>query len=193
MWNRFLLIAKRKQEDVWKKSKKRIRAVNISDIPKYIENYNENKECFVCGKKLIRNQRFTCSTKCAFMLKMMLDIFSWSFMRRYILVRDEFTCQQCGRQLTPYELDIDHIIPISEGGHPFDPKNLQTLCKSCHITKTRMEKERQQLKNSQELEKLKKLLGNNIIAKKLENDKWLVKGINSSVITIKFKNEEKRQ
>lgn len=43
----------------------------------------------------------------------------------------------------PYErdrgLEVDHITPISEGGHPFDPANLQTLCEECHQEKTAAE------------------------------------------------------
>lgn len=35
-------------------------------------------------------------------------------------------------------LEVDHIQPITDGGHPFDPGNLQTLCSDCHteITST---------------------------------------------------------
>lgn len=36
-------------------------------------------------------------------------------------------------------LEVDHITPISEGGHPFDPANLQTLCSDCHQQKTSAE------------------------------------------------------
>jgi len=40
----------------------------------------------------------------------------------------------------PYDhdrsLEVDHIHPIAEGGHPFDPANLQTLCEDCHREKT---------------------------------------------------------
>ena len=40
----------------------------------------------------------------------------------------------------PYDhdrsLEVDHIQPIAEGGHPFDPANLQTLCEDCHYEKT---------------------------------------------------------
>lgn len=43
----------------------------------------------------------------------------------------------------PYEnsrtLEVDHIKPVSEGGHPFDPANLQTLCSECHKEKTAQE------------------------------------------------------
>lgn len=33
-------------------------------------------------------------------------------------------------------LEVDHITPVSEGGHPFDPSNLWTLCEDCHQEKT---------------------------------------------------------
>lgn len=36
-------------------------------------------------------------------------------------------------------LEVDHITPVSEGGHPFDPANLQTLCRDCHKRKTALE------------------------------------------------------
>jgi 5-methylcytosine-specific restriction endonuclease McrA len=43
----------------------------------------------------------------------------------------------------PYEhetgLEVDHITPVSDGGHPFDPGNLQTLCEDCHQEKTSKE------------------------------------------------------
>jgi len=37
------------------------------------------------------------------------------------------------------DFHVDHITPISEGGHPFDESNLQTLCASCHEQKTAAE------------------------------------------------------
>ena len=40
----------------------------------------------------------------------------------------------------PYEhdlgLEVDHIERVADGGHPFDPANLQTLCSRCHQKKT---------------------------------------------------------
>jgi 5-methylcytosine-specific restriction endonuclease McrA len=36
-------------------------------------------------------------------------------------------------------LEVDHIQPITDGGHPFDPGNLQTLCSDCHTEKTSTE------------------------------------------------------
>ena len=34
---------------------------------------------------------------------------------------------------------MDHITRLADGGHPTDPANLQTLCRVCHIAKTRAE------------------------------------------------------
>lgn len=52
-------------------------------------------------------------------------------------VAKEYLIEQYG---DPYErardLEVDHITPVSEGGHPFDPANLQTLCSECHQSKT---------------------------------------------------------
>ena len=41
-------------------------------------------------------------------------------------------CAHCGRPAT----QVDHIVPVESGGHPFDPENLQSLCQSCHSSKT---------------------------------------------------------
>lgn len=47
----------------------------------------------------------------------------------------------------PYErsrdLEVDHINRIADGGHPFDPANLQTLCSECHKDKTARENSEQ--------------------------------------------------
>ena len=53
-------------------------------------------------------------------------------LRFQILKRDNYTCQICGRRAKDgVELEVDHIIPISKGGKT-EPRNLQTLCKSCN-------------------------------------------------------------
>lgn len=36
----------------------------------------------------------------------------------------------------PDHPEVDHITPVSRGGHPFDPRNLITLCNECHKKKT---------------------------------------------------------
>lgn len=48
------------------------------------------------------------------------------------------TCRRCGitkdghAALGRGPLEKHHVLPISEGGHPFDPANLFTLCFFCH-------------------------------------------------------------
>lgn len=52
--------------------------------------------------------------------------------RREIFIRDNYTCQYCGRQTR--ELTIDHVIPRSRGGpHTWD--NLVSACRSCNHRK----------------------------------------------------------
>ena len=58
--------------------------------------------------------------------------------RRAVLDRDNWTCQQCGK----YGNECDHREPLSAGGKPYALGNLQTLCRTCHIAKTRAENTR---------------------------------------------------
>ena len=59
----------------------------------------------------------------------------WRQMRMAILNRDGYQCRQCGGRT---KLECDHKVPLAAGGTN-DPDNLQILCKSCHIAKTRKE------------------------------------------------------
>jgi 5-methylcytosine-specific restriction endonuclease McrA len=52
--------------------------------------------------------------------------------RREIFIRDDYTCQYCGRRSG--DLTIDHIVPRHRGGpHSWD--NLVSACKSCNHRK----------------------------------------------------------
>lgn len=42
------------------------------------------------------------------------------------------TCKSCGA----VGREVDHIVPLNQGGDKFDDSNLQTLCRSCHAKKT---------------------------------------------------------
>lgn len=57
-------------------------------------------------------------------------------LRRKIMIRDNYTCQSCGKYM-PDEvgLHIDHIIPVSKGGKTV-PSNLQVLCSKCNGNKS---------------------------------------------------------
>lgn len=57
-------------------------------------------------------------------------------LRLQIKVRDNYTCQMCGKYM-PDEvgLHIDHIVPVSKGGKTV-PSNLQVLCDKCNRSKS---------------------------------------------------------
>ena len=57
----------------------------------------------------------------------------WVAVRRQVLDRDGWRCQQCGRA---GKVEVDHIEALEDGGDPWAPDNLQTLCRGCHISKT---------------------------------------------------------
>jgi 5-methylcytosine-specific restriction endonuclease McrA len=57
-----------------------------------------------------------------------------SLSRKNILLRDQYTCQYCGRQLPPSELTLDHVYPRSRGGESAW-ENLVACCRSCNHEK----------------------------------------------------------
>ena len=59
----------------------------------------------------------------------------WARFARQIKDRDGWRCQipTCGRR---GRLEVDHIVPLEDGGDPWDPDNCWALCGPCHATKT---------------------------------------------------------
>jgi 5-methylcytosine-specific restriction protein A len=67
---------------------------------------------------------------------------SWEKLRKVILRRDLYLCQEHLRKGMYVEGNhVDHIMPKSLGGTD-EQGNLQTLCKPCHETKTANEQGR---------------------------------------------------
>lgn len=63
----------------------------------------------------------------------------WDTVREIVKKRDNDSCVYCGAS---ENLSVDHISPVSRGGDARDPKNLQTLCRSCNSSKhNKLEKE----------------------------------------------------
>lgn len=52
-----------------------------------------------------------------------------------VFKRDSFTCQYCGAKAPDVVLEVDHIIPVKEGGTN-DILNLITSCKACNSGKS---------------------------------------------------------
>ena len=50
-----------------------------------------------------------------------------------MLDRDAWACVQSGKA---GRLEVDHRVPLEDGGALYDPGNLQSLCRGCHIDKT---------------------------------------------------------
>ncbi len=48
-----------------------------------------------------------------------------------IFKRDSFTCRYCGQASPAVVLEVDHVVPVAEGGSS-DPINLVTSCFSCN-------------------------------------------------------------
>ena len=57
-----------------------------------------------------------------------------AYSKKHIYLRDNFTCQYCGKTTTPHELTLDHILPQSRGGKSVW-ENLITSCQSCNTKK----------------------------------------------------------
>lgn len=59
----------------------------------------------------------------------------WKAARAACLDRDDHACVVCGSE---DQLEVDHIIELAEDDLlAFELENLQTLCRPCHIEKTR--------------------------------------------------------
>jgi len=60
----------------------------------------------------------------------------WQRLRRAKLAQQPI-CQDCAPRLVIPATDVDHVVPISEGGEPFPPLDgLAAYCHSCHSRKT---------------------------------------------------------
>lgn len=71
-----------------------------------------------------------------------------------VFKRDSFKCQYCGRAAPDVILEVDHILPVAEGGDN-EPLNLITSCRDCNRGKgkkkladtTAIDRQRQQLED----------------------------------------------
>lgn len=64
----------------------------------------------------------------------------WQTVRQRVLIRDGYECQQCG--IVRLDHEIDHIIPLEQGGSAMGLDNLRALCSGpdgCHARKTKAE------------------------------------------------------
>jgi len=105
-----------------------------------------------CGNSFVWPRRKHCSDECA--NKYCYEMFTvWSnirnsFIRKSAVAHDEnsgygrkWHCEHCNcLMISDYQIEIDHIIAIMFGGHPWDERNFQLLCHDCHVIKTRSDR-----------------------------------------------------
>jgi 5-methylcytosine-specific restriction endonuclease McrA len=60
--------------------------------------------------------------------------------REAVLARDPI-CKVCDQRLS---VEVDHIVPLSDGGAPWSLEGLQGICRPCHESKTGRENRRRQ-------------------------------------------------
>lgn len=59
----------------------------------------------------------------------------WHDVRVRVLDRDGWECRMCGTDLGA-NAQVDHIVPVTDGGPMWDRGNMQSLCTECHVSKT---------------------------------------------------------
>jgi hypothetical protein len=59
----------------------------------------------------------------------------WQAARAAALLRAEWTCEGCGKELRDFDATVDHKIELARGGAAYDLANLQALCRSCNSAK----------------------------------------------------------
>lgn len=116
---------------------------------KELENL-KNKVCF-CGKKLPKRRRKYCSDECSYNWNYKKSTV-WSLFRSNYLhdaaiskkteswgsYEYKWKCTECDKIMDiDNHVEVDHIIAITLGGHPWDYRNLQILCYFCHKIKTK--------------------------------------------------------
>ena len=55
---------------------------------------------------------------------------AWKRARLLALRRAGYKCQRCGGAR---RLEVHHRTPLEHGGAPFDPANLEVICRHCHF------------------------------------------------------------
>ena len=119
--------------------------MNVNLMPRFpnISEYENvvkegRKLCRNCEKQVAMGRRHYCSDYC---MQTFLVNHQWHWVRKSILRRDNYRCSICEKRCKKSQLDVDHIIPVRMGIDPFDKNNLRILCKECHKSKTKLDRE----------------------------------------------------
>ena len=70
----------------------------------------------------------------------------WKGWRAWFRANEPY-CRLCAaRGVDETAHDLDHIVPLDEGGAEFEMENLQPLCRQCHYEKTAAENRRRKFR-----------------------------------------------
>lgn len=89
----------------------------------------EDMTCWNCKAPLSGRRRHYCSSECG---ELYWKKGNWEYTRKLVFKRDNNTCQLCKQHEEVSLLQVDHIIPIANGGDELNVDNLRTLCVVCH-------------------------------------------------------------
>ena len=54
----------------------------------------------------------------------------WRELRAVALARAKYRCERCA---AVNRLEVHHVRPVSAGGEPWAPENLEVVCRNCHF------------------------------------------------------------
>ena len=91
--------------------------------------------------------------------------------RYEVFKRDGFKCQYCGRSVPEVTLEVDHIVPVAEGGEN-DMMNLITSCRDCNRGKGKIPLDDETILKKQKAELEGWIKGSQA---KLSNEKFVAK------------------
>jgi hypothetical protein len=65
----------------------------------------------------------------------------WRNLRAGIFERDGYRCKIAGPKCTTVATQVDHIVPMSAGGAPYDSDNLRASCRACNVARSNQRSE----------------------------------------------------
>lgn len=61
----------------------------------------------------------------------------WRKVRRQILERDGYLCKIEAPGCLGKATEVDHVVPVDDGGLLFEPSNLRACCHPCNMSRQR--------------------------------------------------------